>query len=137
MLKFDRNKKKKIKFAMELDGIDGNLLEYYIRLSSSKMDYGFKGVNNNNILEFEIPALGVLLTETELNDLSNVKIEVHDKQNQYYLLPYQDEIEFEQKPVINTKIDEQVDTKVKLEIKLIDTDEKVKKESKLSKFIEN
>jgi len=138
MLKFNRDKKKEIKFKVELEGIDSNLLEYYIRLSSDTTDYGFKGIDNNGILEFTIPALGGLLTESEIKNLKSVKIEVHDKKNRYYLSPYQDEISFENMPYANIKIDEQKDTKKEININLKDTktNEPVKSSSKLHGFLE-
>jgi len=138
MLKFNRDKKKQIKFKMEIEGIESNLLEYYIRLSGETVDYGFKGSAAGGILEFNIPALGGLLTETEIRGLKAVKIEVHDKQNKYYLCPYQDEINFENAPKAIAKMDEEKDTKREIEVTLkdIDTDEPVKTSSKLGGFLE-
>lgn len=138
MLKFNRDKKKDIKFKMEIEGIESNLLEYYIRLSSDNMDYGFKGHDNNGVLEFSIPALGGLLTEAEIKGLKSVKIEVHDKENKYYLSPYQDEVGFDTKPGARIKMDEEKDTKRELKVDLrdIDTNEPVKTSSKIGGFLE-
>ncbi len=138
MLKFNRDKKKNIKFNMELDGIESEMLEYYIRLSSDNMDYGFQGNVKNGILEFNIPALGGLLTEKEIKNLKSVKIEVHDKQNKYYLSPYQDEVSFEKAPSGKVKMNEEIDTKKDINLQLNDpeTNEPVKSSTKLSGFLE-
>ncbi|MHA1738589.1 MAG: hypothetical protein ACTSWD_08380 [Candidatus Heimdallarchaeota archaeon] len=138
MLKFNRDKKKLIKFKMEIEGIESNLLEYYIRLSGDLIDYGFKGSAAGGVLEFNIPALGGLLTETEIKNLKSVKIEVHDKQNKYYLCPFMDEVIFETAPKAIAKMDEEKDIKrdIKINLKDIKTNEPVKTSSKLSGFLE-
>lgn len=141
MLVFNRDKEKKIKFSVDLEGIDSSMLEYYIRLSSDNTDYGFKGTEKNGVLEFTIPALGDIIKESEILKLNSIKIEVHDRENKYYLKPFDDSIKVEEAPKAVTEIKDQEDKKKEVKIVLEKTVEldgdlpAPKSKSKISKFL--
>ena len=124
MLTFNKHKEKKINFQIELDGIDSGVLEYFIRLSTDSADYGFKGSEKNGILEFTIPPMIDILKESEIVKLKSIKIEVHDKENKYYLKPFDEIIEFESAPKAITQIKEVEDKKKPISILLKKTDDK-------------
>jgi len=137
MINFDTKKEKKIKFALDVEGIDSRLLEYYIRLSSTSTDLGFKGyLADDGILEFTIPPLDDIMNESKLKDIKTVKIEVHDKDNNFYLKPYQDMINIDHGSVSITNIEENnKNIKVKTDIKGDLDDNKKSTKSKFSKFL--
>jgi len=118
MIIFNRDKEKKITFKMDLSGIERSMLEYHIRLSSNTADYGFKGVEKNGLLEFTIPALSGILKESEIRNLKSVKIEVNDKENKYYLKPFNDDMKFEVLPSANVVLDLEEDTKKAITVDL-------------------
>lgn len=140
MLKFNRDKEKKLNFKIDLEGIDKSVLEYYIRLSSGNTDYGFKGFENNGILEFTIPALSGIIKESEIDKLKSIKIEVHDNNNKYYLRPLDESIEFELAPKVDVKVDLEEDKDFKIKLKKVSeedkkVDKKDTKNTKISKFL--
>jgi len=137
MINFDTKKEKKIKFALDVEGIDSRLLEYFIRLSSTSTDLGFKGyLADDGILEFTIPPLDDIMKESKLKDIKTVKIEVHDKDNKFYLKPYQDMINIDHGSVSITNIEENnKNIKVKTDIKGDLDDNKKSAKSKFSKFL--
>ena len=96
MIKFDPNKNKNISFNINVQGIDPSMLEYNLRLSNGQVDYGFKGDNRNGEIQFNIPALNEIVGSDVLYELNTVKLEVHDKNNKYYLKPFQDEIKIKE-----------------------------------------
>lgn len=124
MLTFNKHKEKKINFQIELDGIESNVLEYFIRLSTDSADYGFKGSEKNGVLEFTIPPMIDILKESEIAKLKSIKIEVHDRENKYYLKPFDEIIEFESAPNAVTQIKEVEDKKKSISILLKKTDDK-------------
>lgn len=146
MLIFNRDKKKNLSFSVDLEGIDKTMLEYYIRLSSDTTDYGFKGYEKDGVLEFTIPALGDIIKESEISKLKSIKVEVHDKENRYYLKPFDENIKIEDSPKVVADIKESIDIKKDMKVKIgkvedIDesVDEKVieksKKNTKFGKFL--
>jgi|SRR6056297_2231823 len=140
MITFNTTKEKKIKFALDIEGIDSKVLEYYIRLSSDNTDLGFKGnLTEGNILEFTIPALSDIIKESELKDIKNIKIEVHDKENKYYLRPFDDMVEFEHGPKAVTEMKDQQDKNKDIKMKMKMTEElddnKPAPKSRISKFL--
>lgn len=102
MIKFDPKKKKTLKFGFQVENIQSNNLEYYIRLSDNKLDYGIKGEVQQNQIIFEIPPLNEI-AEKNIDNLSTIKMEVNSKDNKYYLKPYEDSIEIEKEPGITIK----------------------------------
>lgn len=140
MIVFNRDKEKTLKFGLDIKGINSKMLEYYIRLSSDTADFGFKGnLNEDNILEFTIPALGGIIKESEIEGLKSVKIEVHDKENKYYLKPMEDDMKFDEAPRAVTEKKDEKDTKKDININLkieeeLDDDKPAPK-SKISRFL--
>jgi hypothetical protein len=108
---------------MDLTGIDHSMLEYNIRLSSDTADYGFKGIEKDGLLEFTIPALSDIIKESEMKKLKSVKIEVNDKENKYYLKPFNADMKFEVLPKASVSINIEEDIKKEIKIDLKKEDE--------------
>ena len=96
-------------------------------------------VASGNILEFTIPALSDIIKESELKDIKNIKIEVHDKENKYYLRPFDDMVEFEHGPKAVTEMKDQQDKNKDIKMKMKMTEElddnKPAPKSRISKFL--
>lgn len=118
MIIFDRDKEKKLTFKMDLSGIDSSMLECHIRLSSKTVDYGFKGIQKNGLLEFTIPALSDIIKESEIKELKSLKIEFNDKENKYYLKPFVDDMRFDPRPSANLAVSIEEDVKKPISIEL-------------------
>ena len=158
MIKFDPNKEKKINFTVNVQGIDPEILEYNIRLSTGKVDYGFKGSNNNGKLSFVIPPLNEVINSDLINSLNTIRIEVNDLNNKYYLKPFEDHVKIDQSLKMEAQLSEEeniskekvpdVDIELnededKVEEKHHDSKEKKKEEkkkkksTKLSKYLKD
>lgn len=104
MIKIDPNKTKTIKFRVDVQGIDPRILEYNLRLSTGNIDYGFKGVNENGEISFNIPPLKEVVNNDNIQSIKEIKLEVHDKNNKYYLKPYEDEVKIENELKVEAKL---------------------------------
>ena len=138
MITFNTDKEKRLKFDLNVQGIKSQMLEYYIRLSSDTTDFGIKGnLLEDNILEFIIPPLGDIIKESKLDAFNKIKIEVHDKENKYYLKPMEDSIVLEKQPRADVTITEQNDKGIELNLSIneeLDNGVKAPK-SKIRKFL--
>ena len=103
MIKIDPNKKKNLSFSVNVEGIEPQLLEYNLRLSSGNIDYGFKGQNNNGEISFSLPPLKEVVNQDNISNISTIKLEVHDKNNKYYLKPFEDQVKID-KQLKNVKV---------------------------------
>lgn len=106
MIKFNPSKTKKLSFGYQAENIQPSNLEYYIRLTDGKIDYGIKGEQKGNELVFEIPPLNEFI-EKNIDNLSTIKMEVNSKDNKYYLKPFEDSIEIEKEPEMNVEVNEE------------------------------
>ena len=109
MIKFDPYKKKTISFKVAVEGITQDLLEYKLRLSDGKMEYGFKGNVVNDKVTFTIPPLSEVVMDDKLSNIKEVKLEVNDKEGKYYLKPYMSEAQVVTAPKVNTEMIEESD----------------------------
>lgn len=109
MIKFDPYKKKTISFKVAVEGITQDLLEYKLRLSDGKMEYGFKGTVVNDKVTFTIPPLSEVVMDDKLSNIKEVKLEVNDKEGKYYLNPYMSEAQVVTPPKVNTEMIEESD----------------------------
>lgn len=109
MIKFDPYKKKTISFKVAVEGITQDLLEYKLRLSDGKMEYGFKGTVVNDKVTFTIPPLSEVVMDDKLSNIKEVKLEVNDKEGKYYLKPYMSEAQVVTAPKVNTEMIEESD----------------------------
>jgi hypothetical protein len=107
MIKFDPYKEKKINFTFTVQGIDPNLLEYNLRISTGNIDYGFKGTNKNGTILFNVPPLNEVMNIDVINSLNIIKLEVNDKNNKYYLKPFEDHIKIEKTLTMEAEINEE------------------------------
>lgn len=107
MIKIDPNKKKTLSFSVNVEGIDPQLLEYNLRLSSGNIDYGFKGVNNNGEISFSLPPLKEVVNSSNIENINNIKLEVHDKNNKYYLKPFEDNVKIDKQLKIEATLSEE------------------------------
>ena len=106
MIKFNPRKSKKLSFGYQAENVDPNNLEYYIRLSDGKIDYGIKGEKSGKELVFQIPPLNEF-AEKNIDELNTIKMEVHDKSNKYYLKPFEDSVEIEKEPEVDVNFNEE------------------------------
>jgi hypothetical protein len=107
MVTFDPNKKKNLSFSISVQGIDPSILEYNLRLSNGSVDYGFKGKNNNGEVMFSIPPLQEVINKDVLHNLNEIKLEVNDKNNKYYLKPFENEIKIKKEMKVETKLEKE------------------------------
>lgn len=138
MIKIDPNKEKKLNFAVEIQGIDPNFLEYNLRLSNGNIDYGFKGINENGNIKFTVPPLNDIINNSD--SITKIKLEVNDRNNKYYLKSFEDEVKIEKQIKIEAKLSEELDIdksvpSVKASLNEEEIEEKVIKNTKFSKFI--
>lgn len=106
MIKFDPNKEKNISFTVDVEGIDPQLLEYKLRLSDGQYEYGFSGEIVNGEVVFCIPPLKDVVKENLSNRLNKIKLEVNDKDDKYYMKPYEDDLMVEAQLKVEAKISE-------------------------------
>lgn len=144
MIVFDPNKTKTMSFDVEVKNISPELLEYNLRLFNEQIHYGFKGKVKHGSITFEIPPLGDVISPDLLENINGIKLEVNDRNNKYYLKPFEDSIKIEIDPSVTVSMHENIDETVKNDIKIDvvikeETDIKPikpKKKSAFSKFIE-
>ena len=132
MIKFDPSKEKNLKFNIEVQGIDPSLLEYNIRLSNNKIDYGFKGINENGTIKFAIPPLNEIVKEDILESIDKIKMEVNDKNNKYYLKPFEDSIKIQNNLKVEAQLSEE-ETKDKEDIPIVEANLSEEEETKIEK----
>lgn len=135
MLKFDPNKNKSISFKVNVEGIDPTVLEYNLRLSNGNIDYGFKGTNNNGEVSFDIPPLKEIVNNNILYDLNEVKLEVHDSSNKYYLKPFHDEVKIHKEPKVEAKVNEEKECKEDFSVSATLSEQDDKPQPPPSKYI--
>ena len=144
MILFDPNKTKTISFDIEVKGINPDLLEYNIRLFNEKINWGFKGKSKNGSIVFEIPPLSAVIRSDLLEQIDGIRLEVNDRNNKYYLKPYEDTVKIKVEPVIDVSIHEdidedlteevKIDVVIKEEINIIEEEVQVLKQNLLKEF---
>ena len=108
MLTFNPNKQKNISFSINVEGIDPTLLEYNLRLSNNVLDLGFKGYKaKNGEIVFEIPPLKNITEADIFKSLKTAKLEVNDKNNKYYLKPFEDNVTIKEEVKVVAKVQEE------------------------------
>lgn len=107
MIKIDPNKKKTLNFSVNVEGIDPQLLEYNLRLSSGNVDYGFKGTNNNGEISFSLPPLKEVVNSSNIENINSIKLEVHDRNNKYYLKPFEDNVKIDKQLKVEATLSEE------------------------------
>lgn len=146
MIKIDPNKTKILKFKVNVEGIDPQVLEYNLRLSDGNIDYGFKGNNKNGDISFTIPPLKEVISSSNIKTLKEIKLEVNDKNNKYYLKPFEDEVKIEEELKVEAKLYKDNTVREDRELKVSasiseekDEEKKIenkqKKTTKLGKFL--
>lgn len=90
MLKLDTNNKKKLKFDVQISGIDSNLLEGALRLVIEGVEYGFPAKFSSNSIEVEVPPLTTVVKEIKDDTVANARLDVYG--NGYYINPWKQDI---------------------------------------------
>lgn len=90
MLKLDTNDKKKLKFDVQIAGIDSNLLEGALRLVIEGVEYGFPATFTSNSIEISLPALSSVIKELKEDTIAHARLDVYG--NGYYINPWKEEI---------------------------------------------
>lgn len=140
MIKINPNKTKDISFRIDVEGIDPQLLEYNLRISNGKIDYGFKGELKNGEISFSIPPLKEVVTQDNIDSLNVMMLEVHDRNNKYYLKPFEDTLNIDKSLKVEATLSEEKekeDSEFKVKASMTeekDKEKKPKEEKKSTKF---
>ena len=110
MIKFNTNKEKTLTFDITVEGINPDQLTYTLRLSEKGIDYGFQGKMKNGEVVVVVPPLNSIMNQKRIDELTKVKLEIHDSENKYYMKPYEDTILIEKEPTLELSIKEEDDT---------------------------
>lgn len=85
--------------------------------------------------------MSTIANEDKIGDINKIKLEVHDNNNKYFMMPFQDVVLIETDPVVSVKMTEEKDELVEeeIQVKLLgDEDGKpIKRNSRISKFLED
>jgi len=146
MITINPNKEKTLTFSLTVEGINPKSLTYTLRLSENGRDYGFIGENNNGDVTVKIPPLTNILNKDRINNISRVRLDIHDNENKYFMMPFEDTVLIEKEPVLSVVMTEEKEgiTENKVSVKMITDEDKVvtttpkkKTGSMISKFLED
>lgn len=144
MIKINPSKEKTLTFSLEVEGIDPKLLKYTLRLTEGTVEYGFKGENKNGEVVVTIPPLSSIVKMDKIDKIDTIKLEIHDSNNKYFMMPFEDTVLIEKEPVLMVTMTEEkeeaVESKIQVRIKS-DSDKTVAKpvktNSRISRFLED
>ncbi len=107
MIKLNPYRERKLGFNITVEGIDPQILEYNLRLSTGNVDYGFKGEYDNGKVKFTIPPLNEVVHEEIIRKIQSIKLEANDKNNKYYLKPFEDnDVRIQMQPQVEATLTE-------------------------------
>jgi len=97
MMTFDLDKSKIIKTKIRVQNVDEHHVDFIFRLMIDSVEYGFKGLMENGIVFFKIPALREIVGDVGLNKQYPIRID-SVAGNRFYQSPWQDTAVFKSAP---------------------------------------
>ena len=131
MMTFDLDKSKIIKTKIRVQNVDEHNVDFVFRLMIDGVEYGFKGLMENEIVFFKIPALRDIVGDVSLNEEYPIRID-SIAGDRFYQSPWQDTAKFKSVPKLELEavVDEEgvVEQEITVtEIEESDGDEIVKR----------
>jgi hypothetical protein len=128
---FDLDKSKIIKTKIRVQNVDEHNVDFIFRMIIDDVEYGFKGLMENGIVFFKIPALRDIVGDVSINEEYPIRID-SVAGDRFYQRPWHDTAKFKSVPKLELEevVDEEGVEEQKVtvtEIEESDGDEIVKK----------
>ncbi len=122
MMTFDLDKSKIIKTKIRVQNVDEQNVDFIFRLMVDGVEYGFKGLMENGIVMFKIPALRDIVGDIGLNEEYPISIE-SIAGDRFYQRPWTDTAKFKSVPKLELEAVVDEEGVVEQEITVTDIEE--------------